>query len=649
MSHNEKKISVSVSNYNFKTKSETEKLAKKLVFTPTKLDLSEITDLINNGYVLTHIFQPDFELKPFSTYEKSVENFVHAQFVTIDIDGIEEYNTLSSLLSSIDLTPSLAYTTLSHQTTTEEGIYKGNRYRLIYVFDNLIQSAGQYKLLYDCIINYLSSKIENLVCDSHMRNPSQMAYGSTSDNRDNKEVYNNNVIYSFTDFINFKPVYQSARTKKEKQYVNSFEKLDEALYTVKDENFIKDFGSKLGNETLVSKYSDKYIVHEHTPLPEVDENQKFIFLPENYIEIRREDERVYNKATKKWKKTGNVRKYRNGEGRKTKLFINALIRRYMLPSITLDHLLYCLMYELDNYYINIPGNDYITRDKVMNIAKNAFLIDFKGENVANWFKKNNKNKRKYIVNKEYATKNDTTVQYLTNTGKKEKNDNIVAKYFDINLSIKENLKVLKENGYTYGKDKLYIYRNELKGIQPKPRTKKVKETKIEVEDVVFGGETTQEFKQFIEEHTNKHISAPCAPTTTKTNEIINDVKPVKLNKMENEEILVKEYSKISKEVIKQTENYRKKDILIIVDSIKDFEYKFNKILDKEDLDDLFESLEVNCLNIIKERIEDHYRRKIGEFIDKQIVLDYYVPNVTPEYKDEITDLIESLHSKHINN
>lgn len=634
MSHNEK-ISVSVSNYNFKTKSETEKLAKKLVFTPTKLDLSEITDLINNGYVLTHIFQPDFELKPFSTYEKAVENFVHAQFVTIDIDGIEEYNTLSSLLSSIDLTPSLAYTTLSHQTTTEEGIYKGNRYRLIYVFDNLIQSAGQYKLLYDCIINYLSSKIENLVCDSHMRNPSQMAYGSTAENRDNKEVYNNNVIYSFTDFINFKPVYQSARTKKEKQYVNSFEKLDEALYTVKDENFIKDFGSKLGNETLVSKYSDKYIVHEHTPLPEVDENQKFIFLPENYIEIRREDERVYNKATKKWKKTGNVRKYRNGEGRKVKLFINALIRRYMIPDITLDHLLYCLMYELDNYYINIPGNDYITRDKVMNIAKNAFSIDFKGENVGNWFKKNNKNKRKYIVNKEYATKNDTTVQYLTNTGKKEKNDNIVAKYFDINLSIKENLKVLKENGYTYGKDKLYIYRNELKGIQPKPRTKKVKETKIEVEDVAFGGETTQEFKQFIEEHT--HISAPCAPTTKTTAKTTNDVEPQTENKMKNE-VQINEAVRIQSEVYKKTEGYNKLNSMLIIDALKDYQLKFNKKISEEEVKEIFEVIENRCMRFILSSIRTDY----DDNKDKKQLINKYTNLVPNEYKEKITEYINEL-------
>lgn len=494
------KISISISQFNFADKAETEKKASKIILTPTLLDLNEITEYVSNGYVISNIFQPDFELRAITTYEKTSENFACSQFVTIDLDGIEEYDTLSSLLASINLIPSIAYTTLSHKQTID-GKYKGNRYRLIYVFNKKITSIGQFKLLYDCIVNYLTTRIENLVCDSHMRNPSQMIYGSTSENRDNKEVYNNNVIYSFTDFSDYKPVIESARTKKEKKYANSFENKDEVIIKISNEKFVKEFGSTQKNETLLSNYSDKYELFEHTPLPVVADNQKFIFLPTNYLEIRREDERLYNNVTKKWFKTGNKRKYRNGEGRRTKLFINALVRCYMIPGITLDHLLYCLLDELSKYYINIPGLDFITREDIKKIAVNALHVDLCGENVVNWFAKNNKNKRKYIINKGYAVANNTTVQCINNQVKKEKNDNIVAKYFDVNLSIKENLKILKENGYTYGKDKLYIYRNELRGKKTKPRTKKVKEVVLEVEDIEFGSSSSSEICELVKQHT----------------------------------------------------------------------------------------------------------------------------------------------------
>lgn len=637
MIYNEK-ISISVSNLYFNNKQETEKKAKKLLFTPSSLDLSEITDLISNGYVFANIFQPDFQLRQFTMYEKKAENFVSSQFITVDIDGIEEYDTLSSLLSNINLLPSLAYTTLSHKTTDEEGKYKGNRYRIIYIFNEKINTVGQYKLLYNCVVTYLQTQINNLQCDSHMQNPSQMFYGSTAEQRNNKEVYNNNVIYNISDFLDFNPTKQT----KERKYLNSFEKLEEAVYTINNNEFIKDFKSTLDNEALVKKYSDKYELFEQTPLPVVDNKTKFIILPDNFMVISRQDESVYNTALEKKVYTGNKRKYRNGEHRREKISMNAIIRRYMIPDITLDHLLYCLMWELTTYYINVPGNDFITRKQIMNITMNAFSIDFKGENVVNWFKKN-KDKRKYIVNKEYATKNDTTVQYLTNTGKKEINDMLISKYYDSTLSVKENLEILNNNGVNIKIRRLYNYISEKKcgvkvEVKPKKQRKEkvFKEVIVETEDVAFGGETTQEFKQFIEEHT--HISAPCAPTTTKTTaKTTNDVEPQTENKMENE-VQINEAVRIQSEVYKKTEGYNKLNSMLIIDALKDYQLKFNKKISEEEVKEIFEVIENRCIRFVLAAIRTDY----DDYKDKKQLINKYTNLVPNEYKEKITEYINEL-------
>lgn len=318
--------------------------------------------------------------------------------------------------------------------------------------------------------------------------------------------------------------------------------------------------------------------------------------------------------------------------------MNAIIRRYMIPDITLDHLLYCLMWELTTYYINVPGNDFITRKQIMNIAMNAFSIDFKGENVVNWFMKN-KDKRKYIVNKEYATKNDTTVQYLTNTGKKEINDMLISKYYDSTLSVKENLEILNNNGVNIKIRRLYNYISEKKcgvkvEVKPKKQRKEkvFKEVIVEVEDVAFGGETTQDFKQFIEEHTNKHISAHGAPTT-------NDVEQQTetIMKEENSE-QINEAIKIRKEVSKQTNSYNKLNSMLIIDALKDYELKFNKKISEEEITEIFEVIENRCIRFILSSIRTDY----DDNKDKKQLINKYTNLVPNEYKEKITEYINEL-------
>lgn len=483
------KISISVSDINFSSKEETKTKTTSILFTPTSLDLNEITDYVNQGYALSHIFNPDFSERDFTMFEKKIENFTSAQFVTVDIDGIEEYDTLSSLLATISLIPSLAYTTLSHQTTTEEGIYKGNRYRLIYVFNQVINNVGQFNLLYDCIVNYLQTQISGLVCDSHMRNPVQMAFGSTSENRDNKEVYNNNVIYNIEDFLLFSPKAPSPTTKKKtkkEQIFEKFEVLDNVVYTIRHEEFMKDYDSKMPNLELLAKYKDVYELFDETPLPVVSDDVSYIMLPENYAKIRRFDELQKISNTNIYFKTGEKRKWKDGDGRKRKLYTNAVLRRYMIKDLEFDYLLYCLFWELSTYYINDVCDDYIRRDKLKEIAEKAYKVNVEGNNFKNWIKDNNDNST-FIVNEKYLIKHhEVTRQSVVNKAVKEINDAKIAKYYDINISVAKNKKILNENGVRVGLSKLYEFRDEYYlGKAPKPKKTKKEKMSEEEEDIIF--------------------------------------------------------------------------------------------------------------------------------------------------------------------
>lgn len=629
MIYNEK-ISVSISNKNYSSKEEVNYTSIK--FYTTNVTIKELASTISEGYAITHNFF-DYNKGYITTKDKTEYMFRYATYVALDLDNCE-YNTLKELLSTLTIQPTISYTTLSHKL---EG--KGNRYRLIYVFNNLIYNPIEYCIIYDNLVNTILADNSTLVFDNSMRNVAQMCLGSscyapcaeliTSDNTYDNEDYLTTRISTFL------------AEKKEIKNKTNFEKIEgEVKYTISNEEFINDFNTNLGNEELLSKYVDKYDWFESTPLNITDSTTPKIELPENYIEIKRYYNKVLNNVTGHHTITG-VRKYRNGEGRRNKLFINAVLRRYMLPSITLDHLLYCLIKELCEYYINIPGkgNGYINRTMIKAIALSSFSIDLQGENVLKFINKNKK-KSNWIVNPLYVAKNNTTKYYVRNQIKKEMNDNLISKYFDVNLSIKENLEIMKNNDVKISSRKLYSYRNELLGIQPKPRKEKVfKETKIEVEDMLFGSELTEESKKFIEEHTNKHISAPCAPTTKTTAKTTNDVEPQteKIMKEENE-VQINEAIKIRKEVSKQTNSYNKLNSMLIIDALKDYQLKFNKKISEEEVKEIFEVIENRCIRFVLAAIRTDY----DDYKDKKQLINKYTNLVPNEYKEKITEYINEL-------
>lgn len=82
------------------------------------------------------------------------------------------------------------------------------------------------------------------------------------------------------------------------------------------------------------------------------EDEPFTSIPSDYREIKRY---WYLLTDDKGHKLDYVRKIKDGEGRRKKLFINGIIRRLINPSITFENMLHNITWEFVTYMIN-DGN-----------------------------------------------------------------------------------------------------------------------------------------------------------------------------------------------------------------------------------------------------------------------------------------------------
>ena len=194
------------------------------------------------------------------------------------------------------------------------------------------------------------------------------------------------------------------------------------------------------NRAFIVKYTDSIEVINNTPL-NYDHTKMYIELPDDYIEIERKTYTVYamRNGEKNFKYKDNYR-WKDGEGRKKKLFITAIMRRLMLPTITFEQLLFNTVWELENFYLNTK-NDYITKKQVFQIVVSALKEDL--ESYKSMAKRD---KRKFIVNPYYNNVEGYNNKQLAAMAKKAIHYAEIGELYDCNLTDKENLKVLEKYG-----------------------------------------------------------------------------------------------------------------------------------------------------------------------------------------------------------
>lgn len=421
----------SISTNSFTQKPTSDEI-RKINYKRKDLNIDEVINHIRGGYVFSANFCDDYTTS-ITQRDRTYERFISTPMVMFDMDGCVDCS-LVTLLDSLKYKPTVSYTTFSHN---KEG--KGNRYRLLYLFEDPITDTRLYKGIYKEIKSSFDFELD----DNCGSNPCQAVFGSGSD----CEVVVTENSYSADDFNLILEKGLSNSIKKEKR--NNIE--IESLF--RNDEYKSDF-YQLSYTELLDKYRYVYPFFEHTPLPVVSDDCPYIILPENYISIKRYwlCQRVKDEyGDERWL-YAKIRKIKDGEHRRKKLYLNGILRRKMIPDITFEHLLYCLIFELYYFYEN--SKDTIKKLDILNIARNVMMAD-----IANYsFEQTDK--RQFIVNEAYCIKYGVSRKEARNLSKKLINYSRIGELYDASITDKENIGIFKQNGLDISLKTLQRFRNE---------------------------------------------------------------------------------------------------------------------------------------------------------------------------------------------
>ena len=408
-------FSVSISGHTHKPNGDE---IKKISYIRKDLTIDELVDCIQHGYVLSANFTEDYTTT-ITQSDRKYDNFICTPMVMFDMDGCIECS-LEELIGSLKYIPTVAYTTFSHQKEN-----KGNRYRLLYLFEDPINDINVYHSIYQEIKNSFGFEID----DNCGRNPCQAVFGSSSD----CEIIVTNQPYSVKDFSIVEKCHSNSIRKEEKNIIEIESHFQDKEY--------KDDYIHLSFKEIIEKYKDKYPFFEHTPLYADNEDIPYIPLPENFITIKRywiSEKRLDEKDELVWQYV-KPKKIKDGEGRRRKLFINGILRRKMLPDISFEHLLNCLVFELYHFVEN-NNKDPIKKKDLVQIAINAIKADISTYNFEHT------DRRKFIVNDAYCAKYNISRREARNLSKKIRHYEQIGEMYDASLTDVENIEVFKQNG-----------------------------------------------------------------------------------------------------------------------------------------------------------------------------------------------------------
>lgn len=414
----------------------------KLRFNRSFINISEFEEYIKKGFCFCHWF--DTKADEFSSSEKSSKNFERANVIFVDVDDYDI--EMKQFVNGLSMKPTVYYTTPNNLNPS-----KGNKYRfrLCYVFREDMRTCEMFASTYKAIIN--SIRKDNPSYPDKDKCGGTAAQYFNGNGTCNCEVYTTNNVYKLADFdVSFvvEPQHKNivVATGKDCNRTTKDDKRFTA-FPITDKDFINDLNTLLPSE-LLDKHKEQYGYFDHS---ELSFDDGYALIPKDYHEIYRcwylETETNKNGNTRK---VSVVKKIRDGEGRRKCLYIGALIRRMIRPNISFEHLLYNLIAERQWYYDN--SDKVLTNDVLMQIANNALNIPIEKINI-----KTKRKPSKFKVDKSYCLQNGIKPKAMVGIVRRKLKDEEIGKLYDFNLSVKQNLELLKAYGLKIGLSRLYEF------------------------------------------------------------------------------------------------------------------------------------------------------------------------------------------------
>ena len=394
----------------------------KMTFNKVELKANELCSYIKEGYAFTNIFNNKGEL---TIREKKIQNFKEAWVICYDVDHNDV--SMNDFAETLTIKPTICYTTPSN------GV-EGYCFRLLYALDEPITTNDEYKDIYEGFAKYLD--IFDII-DAKAKDSSRYFNGSKGCNilcnKENTLCLND--VRAIVKDIN---QCENESTNNKTEYIESRAVLvdDSFSHQPIDRDFINDFNSLSYSDFYEKCYlSGKYVSQEHT-LVEDDGTKPIIELGDNFIEIIRKFKLVEFRG----KKIPVRYKFKDGEGRRDKLWNNGMLRRKINPSLRFEDILYNLVSEVILYYDNSDGQ--LNKTTIFSIAKSVIKFDLSKYNPRI------KKRRSYIASSAYCqihgiTKRKAVAMYQA---KKRSKSPLIEYYYREGLKPKDVEALIKESG-----------------------------------------------------------------------------------------------------------------------------------------------------------------------------------------------------------
>ena len=424
------KLSLSLEHYATKESID----IKKLCFKRSSISIEDFTKHIKEGSCFCHWFNTKTDT--FTIYEKTNANFDKANVLFVDVDDFSM--EMKQFVGGLSMKPTVYYTTPNNLNPQKENKY---RFRLCYVFNEDIPNGEMLASAYRGIIREIRKDYPTYPDqDSCGARPAQYMNGNGTPRC---EVCSTDRVYTLSDF-GVSPI-ESAHNANSSIRERANNK--ECAYHITDMDFINDL-STIPPSDLIIKYRERYRYFDHS---ELKYNDGYALVPEDYQEIYRSwYQDVVTNSSGDIHKVSAVKIKRDGDNRRKCLFVSALIRRKILPSITFEHLLYNLVAERQWYYDN--SDNTLNNQELMRIANNALKMEYEKINI-----KTKRKPSKFKVDKLYCSERGIKPKSMVGIVRRKLKDKEIGKLYDFSLSVKDNLAMLKANGIKIGLSRLYEF------------------------------------------------------------------------------------------------------------------------------------------------------------------------------------------------
>ena len=410
---------------------------ESLRFREQTVTVDEIVDLIGDGYAFCATFdlnngelmwkkQADGSKKCIcpvlkdgymSMTVKRDEFFKGSQIVSIDIDDTQ-YTNVEDYIEQLTFIPTFAYTSYSDSPTKR-------KFRLCYVMSQPLNSIEEYKEVANTIHYTAEQDTQEPISDKCGEKASQYFNGTNLNA--GAELYKYYVVYDRADF----PTIEQ-------------EQVDEDLNAKVKCEFDKDTVKAMETQSYQRFMHRNSLKYQYFYQSEIDwkDGEKWRAVDDSFVSL------CY-----RWRGTGEIEKYKDGEHRRRKLKTYACLRRLIKPTVTPTELLFNLYVDRERFFDN---SDAALTIEVLKSKVNAAFSMSVEEIKQRYSVVLEKNRRKIVLNMGYLCKLDN-IHTIINEAKKEVNYAAIDEFYNSELSVSENLKVLQDNGVSVSRRTIYRY------------------------------------------------------------------------------------------------------------------------------------------------------------------------------------------------